>query len=325
MTESRFVSIIIPVNRINDYIRESIPHILELDYDDYEIIIFSDCEESEAFPRTRVISTGKVSPAIKRDKAIEYAKGELLAFIDDDAYPMKDWLRRAVRHFENPIIGAVGGPNITPPNDTISQRASGLMFSTRIGSGNMSYRYVPGKKKMFVDDFPTVNLIVRRNVFEDIGGFDNAYWPGEDTKLCLDIIESGKKILYDPRVVVYHHRRRLFRPHLRQVYQYAKHRGHFAKKLPRTSLRLIYFLPSIFVCSVILGIGLIFFDNLLMKAYFLALSTYFMVVTIDTTWRKERLDVKLLAIIAIFSTHMVYGLGFIVGIFTKKFRSRLND
>jgi len=321
---SQFVSIIIPVNKINDYIRESVPKILELDYDDYEIIIFPDYNEKETFSKTKIIPTGKVSPAIKRDMALKYAKGELLAFIDDDAYPKKDWLKKVVRHFDNTCIGAVGGPNMTPPDDSISQRASGLVFATFIGSGNMAYRYVPGKRR-FVDDFPSVNLIVRKDVFEEVGGFDNEFWPGEDTKLCMDIVQSGKKILYDPEAIVYHHRRKLFMPHLKQVYQYSKHRGYFAKKLPKTSFRMIYFLPSLFSFGVIGGAVLSMFSSLFFKIYITALGVYLLAVVIDTCIRKEKFIVKLLAIITIIFTHIVYGTGFMQGLAAKDFKSRLND
>ena len=53
-----------------------------------------------------------------------------------------------------------------------------------------------------------------------------------DTKLCLDIVyELGKKIVYEPKAVVYHHRRRLFKEHLNQISNYALHRDFFVEKL----------------------------------------------------------------------------------------------
>ena len=93
-------SIIIPVKEINSYIAESIPKILEMSHKNYEILILPN-----VFPETipsylnnskiKIIPTGKVSPAIKRDMGAKKAKGKYLAFIDDDAYPKKDWLNIA--------------------------------------------------------------------------------------------------------------------------------------------------------------------------------------------------------------------------------------
>ena len=65
-------SIIIPVKEINDYLRESIPHLLALDYQDYEVLILPNEEPSpleSAFvdERVKIIPTGAGRPAVKRD------------------------------------------------------------------------------------------------------------------------------------------------------------------------------------------------------------------------------------------------------------------
>ncbi|MBQ5511265.1 MAG: hypothetical protein IIT94_09040, partial [Prevotella sp.] len=77
---------------------------------------------------------------------------------------------------------------------------------------------------------------------------------GEDTLLCEDIVYGqGKRLVYDPWAIVYHHRRRLFGPHLRQLGRYAFHRGYFVKKSPKTSFKLSYFVPSLFVLGLVAG------------------------------------------------------------------------
>ena len=249
------VSIVLPVWEINDYVRESMPHIRNRDYTNFEVLIFPDVGFDEVFDETRIIPTGKMVPAEKRDLALKYAKGEILAFLDDDAYPSTEWLTHVVNNFNNPNVGAVGGPAITPPENNILQKASGLVFETFMGGGSNRYRYIPARDKFDVDDFPTVNFSIRKDIFQQLGGFDTIYWPGEDTKLCLDIVyKLGKRIVYDPKAVVYHHRRRLFREHLRQISNYATHRGYFVKKYPKTSLRLGYFMPSMFLIYLVLSV-----------------------------------------------------------------------
>ena len=105
-----------------------------------------------------------------------------------------------------------------------------------------------------VDDYPSCNLLVRTDVLREIHGYRTDFWPGEDTLLCEDIVYGqGKRLVYDPWSIVYHHRRRLFGPHLRQLGRYAFHRGYFVKKSPKTSFKLSYFIPSLFVLGVILG------------------------------------------------------------------------
>jgi cellulose synthase/poly-beta-1,6-N-acetylglucosamine synthase-like glycosyltransferase len=323
MSSKKGVSIIIPVKRINNYIRESVSHILKLDYDEFEIIILPDEADTEVFSETRIIATGPVGPAEKRDIGSKNAKGEILAFLDDDAYPRSDWLKNAVRHFENPDIGAIGGPAVTPADDSIWQKASGAVFASWLASGKYDYRYIPRNSRE-VDDYPSVNLIVKKDIFNKAGGFDSNYWPGEDTKLCLDITKKlGKKIIYDPDVLVYHHRRPLFLSHLRQVSRYAFHRGYFAKILPETSLRFGYFVPSLFFLGLFLGGILSAVHNAIFLLYITILLMY-IVMLLGTamliTLREKDIFIGTLAVPGIFLTHLVYGYNFIKGLLEIRYK-----
>lgn len=310
------VSIVIPVRQINDYIRESVPHILNLDYSHFEILIFPDIDTGEKFEKTRVIPTGPIGPAEKRDLALKYATGEILAFLDDDAYPRTDWLTNAIRHFSNPQVAAVGGPGVTPPQDSIWQKASGAVFESKLGGGKFTYRYVP-EKMQEVDDFPSVNLIVRREDFEKVGGFDSHYWPGEDTKLCHDLVyKLGKKIIYDPEVLVWHHRRSLFWPHFKQIKNYALHRGLFVRKLPKSSLKIAYFLPSLFVSGLFLGPVLSYFYPVLWPMYLSTVIAYLGAVVIST-FRFKDLKLGILTALGIIMTHIGYGTYFVMGLLKK--------
>jgi len=327
-----FVSIIIPVQRINDYVFEACSKIQELEFKDFEVLIFADevekgSREVEKKLKVRIIPSSRASPAVKRDMAMEYAKGDIFAFIDDDAYPRKDWLKNALRHFHNPDVAAVGGPSVTPAHDSFWQRVSGAVFLSRMGGGHPE-RYWPVGGVREVDDWPSVNLLVRKDVFERIGGFNSAYWPGEDTKLCLDIIRMGKKILYDPEVLVWHHRRKGLLGHLRQIGGYGLHRGFFVKKFPETSRRLRYFLPSFFFIFMAAGIIMFFWENPFSQwIYYAGLATYFLglfVAFFAIQSREKKISVSLISLVYIFLTHLWYGFRFLQGfLLTKDLRSKL--
>jgi len=315
------VSIIIPVKAVNDYIKESIPKILKLDWSDFEIFIFTDePDKKHSWPKTRIIASGKVGPAEKRDLALKYASGEILAFLDDDAYPRPDWLKKSVHcFFEDKKVAAVGGPAITPGDDGILQKASGAVFESYLGGAFARNRYLCLGNHCLCDDWPTVNLLVRKDVFEQVGGFDNSFWPGEDTKLCLDILNAGYTIKYDPEGVVYHHRRSDLIKHFKQIGSYALHRGYFAKKFPKTSLKIGYFAPTIFDLYLLsFFIAPIFFRSLPGGMFYGGpLALYLLILFIDfilisIRWRNPL--VGLIASPMIFLTHIWYGVRFVWGL-----------
>ena len=96
-------SIIIPVKEINDYVLESVPITLRIDYTDFEVLVLPNEMPSGPLPsclkdpRVRVIPTGRVGPAVKRDVGAQhavhdraaqragYALGEQFAALEIDA------------------------------------------------------------------------------------------------------------------------------------------------------------------------------------------------------------------------------------------------
>ncbi|MDD4895037.1 MAG: glycosyltransferase [Candidatus Omnitrophica bacterium] len=318
------VSIIIAVKTWQKNLEECVAKCLELDYPDFEIIILPDVDirTLAAVDRilgihgVKVIPTGPVSPAQKRDMALGHAKGDILAFIDDDAFPQKDWLKKAMSNFNDTSVAAVGGPAVTADNDTLKQKASGLVYSSALVSARYVYRYLPGKKRD-VDDYPSCNFLIRKSIMQALGGFNTDFWPGEDTKLCLEITKKlGKKIAYDPEVKVFHHRRPLFLPHLKQIASYALHRGYFVKRYPQTSMRLPYFIPTLFLLSIIMGAALSIFMIPFRMAYFLALVSYILLVLIFSISKELRFIPYVFC--GIILTHVTYGFYFIKGLLAKE-------
>ncbi|MCX6726203.1 MAG: glycosyltransferase, partial [Candidatus Shapirobacteria bacterium] len=230
-------SIIIPVRIETDYLRETLKYLSTQNYKSFEILVITD----------------KVShspnPAIKRNLGAKKAKGDYLAFLDDDSYPDSNWLKNAlIQLSKSAKIAAVCGPCLTPPSDNPRRQASGLVWSSYLGSGGAGTYRNQVSSPRFVDDFPSVNLIVKKSSFFAVGGFDIHHWPGEDTILCLDLVHKLKQqIDYHPSIMVYHHRREVISAHLKQITRYALHRGNFARIYPQTSLKIGYLLPSLFI------------------------------------------------------------------------------
>lgn len=326
-----FVSVIIPTRKINDYIRrEIIPALEKQTYQNFELILVPDkYEQQEFFPGfVRVLpSWPKTGPGDKRDLAVAKAKGEIVAFTDDDAYPDIDWLKNAVGYFENGRITAVCGPGITPPTDGLLEKVSSWVWGSTLGAGGIGTHRCRPEAKRELDDFPTFNLIVRKKDFEKVGGFNTHFWSGEDTKLCYKLVyDLGKKIIYDPKILVYHHRRPIFGSHLAQIARYGLHRGHFARVLPKTSRRFRYFMPTLFTFYLLALPFLVWgFRGCreLLVFWTAPIAVYFslLLATAARVYRGEKnLKGSLLLIPAIFATHIVYGLAFIKGFLSRELK-----
>jgi GT2 family glycosyltransferase len=244
-----------------------------------------------------------------------------VAFIDGDAYPDRDWLKNSIKYFDDPKVAAVGGPGLTPETDNTMQKASGEILSSFLGAGPLSFRH-SAKLARKCDDLPTVNLIVRRSTFQEMGGFDSSYWPGEDTKFCLDLVHGvGMDALYAPDVVVYHHRRVLFRPHLKQIAGYGLHRGYFAKKFPETSRRLLYFIPSLFVLGLPAILLLGYLDSSVRLLAISPLLAYILLIGIGAViigYKRRSPNLVGPVFLGAVATHIWYGAYFLRGLLSRK-------
>jgi glycosyltransferase involved in cell wall biosynthesis len=317
-------SIIIPFQQPSEYLYECLKHLQRLSYANYEIILLPDKKEILTYHKTKVIPTGRVGPAKKRDKGVIKSSGDIVAFIDDDAYPDRDWLKNAFSNFQIEGIAAVCGPGVTPSSDDVFQKASGWVNQLWFGSGGAgTYRFTP-RRKRFVDDFPSMNFLVRKEDFIKAGGFDTHFWPGEDTKLCHDLVYTlKKKIIYDPDVLVYHHRKPLFLSHLRQISRFAIHRGHFARILPTTSFRIGYLVPSLFVIFLFLGLFVLFLSTEFKTIYLLVMFLYLALLIVNILYvlfRARSVLVSILTGCGILLTHITYGLLFPVGFFKQSLK-----
>ncbi|MEW6248547.1 MAG: glycosyltransferase [Nitrospirota bacterium] len=136
------------------------------------------------------------------------ARGRYLVFLNNDTIPQSGWLEALVREVEEHADVAVVGSKLLYPDGTIQH--AGVAFSHVWFTPYHLYQGCPA-------DLPAVNrrrefqavtaacMLVRREVFDEVGGFDEGYRNGfEDVDLCLKVRERGWKIVYQPKSVLYH-------------------------------------------------------------------------------------------------------------------------
>jgi len=309
-------SVIIPCREIDEYEKECIEHCKQLDYGTYETIVLPDACASGDFEGVRVVPTGVITPGAKRNIGVDRSNGDVCAFIDSDAYPQPDWLGNAVKYFDDPAVGAIGGPNLTPESDGIRQKASGYVTSSFM-VGGLSTRYRHGALRE-VDDTPSCNFLVRRSVIKKTGGWNERYWPGEDTLMCLEIRKLGYKILEADDVVVYHRRRPLFVEHLTQVSRFGLHRGFFAKKFGGNSMHLTYFAPSIWLVVLIVLAALSLAFGVATYLLEVTLVIYIIASLLATLLETRSMRTVPMVWMGIWLTHLTYGTFFIAGLLKRE-------
>ena len=307
-------SIIIPLRKVNDYIREAMPHYKNQTFKDFEIIVVSEADETEKFLNTKIIKVGQVPPSEKRNIGVKNAKGEILAFIDDDAYPDKDWLKNAAEIFKDKEISAFGGPSLIPHNATFFQKVSNKVYE--LSSRKTGIRYGEHKGRREIDDWPTCNFFVRKSDFKKTKGFDSKYWGGEDTQLCYSLVKLGKKIMYDPEVIIYHHPRKTLKQHLKQTYFWGVWRGFFMR-IHRQSRQLTFFIPPMFVLWLVFGVVISLFSSYFRYIYFTSLGIYLLYLFI-LGFKSKSIMLSLPVVLVTFLTHLAYGIGFFRGVLSKK-------
>jgi len=164
--------------------------------------------ESRLTEDVKVITSQKRGLSNARNAGVRSAKGEIIAFVDDDAIADKNWLENLVRNYDDPNVVGVGG--LIKP---WWQDGYPVWFPEELNwIVGCSYKGLPERKARIRNPIGC-NMSFRKNVFEevgyfrsDIGRFGKRLLAGEEPELSMRILESipNSKIMYEPFAVVHH-------------------------------------------------------------------------------------------------------------------------
>ena len=210
-------------------LRTCLEQALDLDYPDFEILVVDDgsTDDTVAIAESlgvRVESTPNRGLSAARNTALDLATGEIVAYLDDDAWPDRHWLAYLARAFAGTPHALIGGPNIPPPPRTLAERA------VAVAPGGPSHVMLSDQ---VAEHVPGCNMAVRRDVLLELGGFDPQFRvAGDDVDVCWRIQESGLSVGFEPAAMVWHHRRDSVRGYLRQQRGYGRAEALLERKWP---------------------------------------------------------------------------------------------
>ena len=200
-----------------------------LSYPDFETIVICDGSRdgSAAIARehgARVVETEHRGLSHARNVGIARAGGEIVAFLDDDAYPDPDWLHYVAAALETSAHVGVGGPNL-PPED------EGLVADcVALAPGGPIHVLVSDRE---AEHLPGCNMAFWRAALEAVGGFDPRFRvAGDDVDICWRLQRAGGTLGFSAGAVVMHRRRDSIRRYLKQQYGYGKAEALLERKWP---------------------------------------------------------------------------------------------
>ena len=167
------------------------------------------------------------APSRQRNTAVHEAQGEIIYFLDDDSRVSPECLDTIGKVLADPSVAAVGGPSLTPADDSLLQQLFGSLLSSVLGAGAVRNRYrTVGSERTTTDkELILCNLAMRRSVFLEAGGFDERLYPNEENELLNRVVARGMKLVHAPAMAIRRSQRRTLRLFTRQMFSYGRGRA----------------------------------------------------------------------------------------------------
>ncbi len=183
------ITFVIP-SRIEENIDKTLEHIFACNYPQENIEVYN--------------VNGK-KPSKQRNECVKISSGSIVYFVDNDSIVGRDNILNALSIFDNDSsVGIVGGPAVHNIKNLVEEDID-ICLSSFLCVGPVSARYSPKKgEPVECSDRSLIlcNMVVRREVFDKIGYFNENLYPNEENEFIDRVIANGYKIIYHPDVVV---------------------------------------------------------------------------------------------------------------------------
>lgn len=248
---------------------------------------------------------------------IEVARGEIIARLDAHAVASPGYIHRSVEVLRQPGVGVVGMPcQVCPGADTLTAKAIALAVSHPFGIGDAKYRL--GQSSAAQEAVDTVAFACfRKDVWRELGGFDEALVANEDYEFNYRVRLSGRTVLLDKAQYCDYFARATLRNLFDQYWRYGRWKARMIREHP-ASIKLRHVIAPLFVLSIPL---LLFFGLWQRTAWwllgfevalYLAMGLFFAL----RLARKSKLGLGLVVLLPVIFgiIHLTWGTAFLLGV-----------
>ena len=214
------MSVVVCAYNAEATIDECLRHTCALEYPGLEIVVVDDGSTdataaiARRHQRARVITIAHGGLSVARNEGFRHAQGEIVAYLDSDAYPTPEWPYYLALGFDGRNVAGSGGPNVPPADDPL-----GAQVVARSPGGPVHVLVSDDR----AEHIPGCNMAFFKYALDEVAGFDPVYEAaGDDVDLCWKILDRGWEIGFHPAALVWHHRRPGLRPYLKQQRGYGK-------------------------------------------------------------------------------------------------------
>lgn len=214
------VSIVILMWNSAEFIERCLEGLSWQTYGNHEIIVVDNASRDDSVSRAKnALHASRVKKFIAHEKNLGCAggnnagwrasSGEIVVFLNPDIVADKYWLENLAGALESQPKAMIAGCKLYYPNSRILQHAGGRLYPNA-----MSEHYGAGEEdrgqydEMRDVDYVTgAAMAVKRKFLEEMGGFDEDYYPAyyEETDICYRAHKRGYKVLYVPGAFAYHY------------------------------------------------------------------------------------------------------------------------
>ena len=316
------VSVVVVTYNSAETVGETLSSLADQTYSDdrYEVLVVdggsgdgTEAAVAASDAAFHVVEDGSIGAC--RNRGVDLATGEYVAFTDSDCAVPETWLASHVDRLESrdddAVVG-VGGPNRPFPDDPWFSKLVGALQGTVFGSGGSPQSHAIGEVRT-VRSVAACNVVYDAAVFES-HRYDDAVNVGEDAEFHYRLAEEGYRFLFDPATAVSHH----LSPDLGSFSRKSRSYGYAMARIQRRHGALIRWYSPL--PSVALGGGALaaLADLASRKARFVPLlAVAFLLVSAYATvqvYRDRPTPAALLVPVLLAAQYTYYGVGFLEGL-----------